>query len=75
MVIGYDSGKAQKAAIADGSMAGAITQDPIGIGTKCIEAAVKAIAGETLPKLIDTGFKWYDKTNIGEADIAAVLYD
>ena len=75
MVIGYDSGKAQKAAIADGSMAGAITQDPIGIGTKCIEAAVKAIAGETLPKLIDTGFKWYDKTNIDEADIAAVLYD
>jgi hypothetical protein len=25
--------------------------------------------------LIDTGFKWYDKTNIDEADIAAVLYD
>lgn len=75
MIIGYDSGKAQRDAIRDGSMAGAITQDPIGIGTKCIEAAVKAIAGETLPKLIDTGFKWYDKTNIDEADIAAVLYD
>ena len=74
-VIGYDSGKAQKDAIRDGSMAGAITQDPIGIGTKCVEAAVKAIAGETLPKLIDTGFHWYDKTNIDEADIAAVLYD
>jgi len=75
MVIGYDSGKAQKAAIADGSMAGAITQDPIGIGTKCIEAAVKAIAGESLPKLIDTGFHWYDKTNIDAPEIAAVLYD
>ncbi len=75
MVIGYDSGKAQKAAIMDGSMAGAITQDPIGIGTKCIEAAVKAIAGESLPKLIDTGFHWYDKTNIDAPEIAAVLYD
>ena len=75
MVIGYDSGKAQKAAIADGSMAGAITQDPIGIGTKCVEAAVKAIAGESLPKLIDTGFHWYDKTNIDAPEIAAVLYD
>lgn len=74
-VIGYDSGKAQKDAIRDGSMAGAITQDPIGIGTKCIEAAVKAIAGETLPKLIDTGFHWYDKTNIDDPTIAAVLYD
>jgi ribose transport system substrate-binding protein len=28
-----------------------------------------------LPKLIDTGFHWYDKTNIDEAEIAAVLYD
>lgn len=74
-VIGYDSGKAQKDAIRDGSMAGAITQDPIGIGTKCIEAAVKAIKGETLPKLIDTGFHWYDKTNIDDPTIAAVLYD
>ncbi len=44
--------------------AGAITQDPIGIGYKCVEAALKASKGETLPKTIDTGFMWYDKTNI-----------
>lgn len=75
VVIGYDSGKQQKAAIKDGSMAGAITQNPIGIGYKTVEAAVKALKGETLPKVIDTGFYWYDKTNIDSPEIAAVLYD
>jgi len=75
VVIGYDSGKQQKAAIASGEMAGAITQNPVGIGYKTVEAAVKALKGEKLPKVIDTGFYWYDKTNLADPKIAAVLYD
>ncbi len=74
-IIGYDSGKQQKAAIRDGSMAGAITQNPVGIGYKTVEAAVKALKGEKLPKIIDTGFYYYDKKNIDDPKIAAVLYD
>ena len=74
VVIGYDSGQQQMDAIRSGTEAGAITQDPIGIGYKCVEAAVKAIKGEKLPKTIDTGFHWYDKTNIDAADIAPLLY-
>jgi ribose transport system substrate-binding protein len=73
-VIGYDSGQQQIDAIKSGAEAGAITQNPIGIGYKCVEAAYKAYKGETLPKTIDTGFMWYDKTNIDNADIQAVLY-
>jgi ribose transport system substrate-binding protein len=75
VVIGYDSGKPQKDAIRDGTEAGAITQNPVGIGYKTVEAAVKALKGEKLPKVIDTGFFWYDKTNIDDPKIAAVLYD
>ena len=60
--------------IRSGVEAGAITQDPIGIGYKCVEAAVKAIKGETLPKNIDTGFHWYDKTNIDDPTIVPLLY-
>jgi ribose transport system substrate-binding protein len=75
LVIGFDSGKQQKDAIRDGSMAGAITQNPVGIGYKTVEAAVKALKGEKLPKIIDTGFYWYDKSNIADPKIAAVLYD
>ncbi|MFC5529334.1 ABC transporter substrate-binding protein [Cohnella yongneupensis] len=75
VVIGYDSGKLQKDAIKSGLMAGAITQDPIGIGYWAVKAAVQAKKGETVPKSIDTGFHWYDKTNIDNPDIAALLYD
>ncbi len=48
VIVGYDSGKQQKDAIRSGLMAGAITQNPVGIGYKTVEAAVKAIKGEKL---------------------------
>ena len=73
-VIGYDSGKQQIDAIKSGVEAGAITQNPIGIGAKCVEAAAKAIKGEPVDKKIDTGFFWYDKSNVDDPQIAAVLY-
>jgi ribose transport system substrate-binding protein len=75
VVIGYDSGKQQKDAIRDGIEAGAITQNPVGIGYRTVEAAVKALKGEKLPKVIDTGFYWYDKSNIDDPKISALLYD
>ncbi|MDI9349290.1 MAG: ABC transporter substrate-binding protein [Candidatus Symbiobacter sp.] len=75
VIVGYDSGKTQKEAIMSGLMAGAITQNPVGIGYKTVEAAVKALKGEKIDKVIDTGFYWYDKTNMKDAKIAAVLYD
>ncbi|MEO6207022.1 MAG: substrate-binding domain-containing protein, partial [Candidatus Limnocylindrales bacterium] len=73
-IIGYDSGQQQLDAIRSGAEAGAITQDPIGIGYKCVEAAVKAINGETVPASIDTGFHWYDKATIDDPAIAPLLY-
>ena len=75
VLIGFDSGKAQTDAIRAGTMNGAITQDPVGMGAAVIDAAVRAINGETLPSFIDTGFYWYDKSNISDPKIAAVLYD
>ncbi len=75
VLIGFDAGKEQKDAIRSGLMAGAITQNPIGIGKCTVDSAVKALKGETLPKVIDTGFYWYDKTNIDDPKIAALLYD
>ncbi len=75
VIIGYDSGKAQTNAIREGVMAGAITQNPVGIGYETVKAALSAYRGETLPGVIDTGFYYYDASNIDEAKIAAVLYD
>jgi len=73
-IVGFDSGQAQIDAINSGVEAGAITQNPVGIGEAVVKAAVSAIKDETLPKTIDTGFFWYDKTNIDDAKIKAVLY-
>jgi len=74
VAVGYDSGQQQLDAITSGVESGAITQNPIGIGAKCVDAAVDAVNGKTLPKTIDTGFYWYDKTNINDPTIQAVLY-
>ena len=75
VMVGYDAGKQLKQEIKDGIVAGAISQDPVGIGYKCVEAAVKASKGETLPKTIDTGFVWYDKTNMDKPEMQPLLYD
>ena len=75
VIIGFDSGAAQKEAIRSGLMAGAITQNPVGIGYETVKAAVQALKGESVPEIIDTGFYYYDATNIDDPEIAAVLYD
>lgn len=75
VLVGYDSGKQQIDAIKSGFEAGAVSQDPIGIGYKAVEAAVKAINGEELEKEIDTGFIWYDASNIDSEEVQARIYE
>lgn len=74
-VVGFDSGEIQMQAIRDGKQAGAVTQSPVKMGYETVKAAVDAIEGKTLPKVIDSGFAWYDKSNIDDPDIAANLYE
>ena len=74
-IIGFDSGAAQINAIKDGTMAGAITQDPIGIGAQVVQAAYDAANGESIEEFYDTGSYWYDATNMDDEKIAAVLYE
>jgi ribose transport system substrate-binding protein len=73
-IVGFDSGKAQIDAIRSGLMAGAVTQNPVGIGYETVKAAVAAIKGEKLEKVVDTGFYWYDATNIDSEKIKPNLY-
>ena len=75
VLVGFDSGKAQLDAIRSGLETGAITQNPVGIGYQTVKAAVDVLAGKKVPKKIDTGFYYYDKTNIDDPKIAAVLYN
>ena len=75
VAVGYDSGKQQKEAVMNGTFLGSITQNPVGIGKCAVDSLTKAVKGEKLEKIIDTGFYWYDKTNITSPEVAAVLYD
>ena len=73
-IVGFDSGKAQIDAINSGAMLGAVTQNPVGMGAQTVVSAVKAIKGEQQDKTINSGYYWYDKSNIDSPEISAVLY-
>ena len=74
LLIGFDAGSAQKDAVRQGLFFGSITQDPVQIGYQAVALAVKAANGESVSD-IDTGAKWYDASNMDQADIAVLLYD
>lgn len=74
-IVGFDSGKAQIDAIKAGTEAGAVTQSPVKMGYETVKAAVMAINGAKLDKVIDSGFAWYDKTNIDSDAIKPNLYE
>lgn len=75
IVIGFDAGKNQKNAVKNGWFYGSITQDPYMIGYYAVELAVKAINGEDIPELVDTGCQFYTAANMDDAKISPLLYD
>ena len=68
------SQKYLKGAIKDGRLSGAVTQDPLSIGRKTVELAVKAAKGESVSD-VDTGCQWYTAKNMDDPKIAPNLYD
>lgn len=83
LLIGFDSSAALKEGVRSGEIAGAITQDPVGIGYLTVVTASKLALGEKVEGevdengtiVIDTGCYWYDKDNMDEPHIAPLLYD
>ncbi len=75
VVIGFDSGKILMDAIREGLVAGAVTQNPRGMGYRTVETALRAYRGESLPAFIDTGYFWYDRFNIDTPEIREMLYE
>ncbi len=72
--VGFDAGTLIKSAVKSGKLAGAITQDPMNMGRKTVELAVKAAKGEPVED-VDTGCQWYTAENMDDANIAPNLYD
>lgn len=74
VAVGFDSGALQIDAIRNRKFLGAVTQDPISIGYRAVELAVKAINGETNVEDVDTGSQWYTADNIDSDTIKPLLY-
>ena len=74
-VVGYDAGAGQKDAVKKGILMGSVTQDPFQIGYQAVKLAKEALEGKIKEPNVDTGAKWYDKTNIDNPSIAKLLYD
>ena len=72
--VAFDSGAVIKAAVADGTFLGAITQAPVSIGSNVVELACKAAKGEEISD-VDTGCQWYTAENMEDPEIAPNLYD
>ncbi len=75
IVVGFDSGATLLNAIRNQWFHGAVTQDPYMIGYYAVELAVKAINGETVDEIVDTGCQYYTYQNMDDPAIAALLYD
>ena len=75
VVIGFDAGVNQKEAVRNGWFYGSVTQDPYMIGYLAVELAVRAMNGETLDEIVDTGCQFYTAANMDEPMIAQLLYD
>lgn len=74
IAVGFDSGALQIDAIRNRKFLGSVTQDPISIGYKAVELAVKAIDGTTDIEDVDTGSQWYNADNIDSDTIKPLLY-
>lgn len=72
--VAFDSGAVIKAAVADGTFLGAITQAPVAMGETVVELACKAASGEEVSD-VDTGCQWYTAENMEDEEIAQNLYD
>ena len=74
-IIGFDAGKQNIEAVREGVVTGAVTQNPKAIGYIGVETGIRAYTGEVLPEFIDTGFAWYDKSNIDTPEMRELLYE
>ena len=72
---GFDAGSAQKAAVADGTLLGAITQSPLDMGKVTIDVLLAIVRGEEYQELYDTGCAWYTAETMNDPSIAPNLYD
>lgn len=74
LAAGFDAGSVIKAAVADGTMFGAVTQSPLAMGITTVDVLTQIANGEEVEDVSTDGY-WYNVDNMEDDDIAPNLYD
>ncbi len=74
IAIGFDAGRAQKAAVRNQYFLGSITQDPFQIGFQAVRLANEARLGRSVGD-VDTGARFYTFQNMDDPEISGLIYD
>jgi len=72
--VAFDSGEVIKAAVADGTFLGAVTQAPVAMGEALVQQLYNAATGGSVAD-VDTGAQWYTAENMNNEEISQNLYD
>lgn len=74
LAAGFDAGATIKAAVADGTMYGAVTQSPLAMGITTVDVLTQIANGEEVTDVPTEGY-WYNVDNMESEEIAPNLYD
>ncbi len=74
LAAGFDAGSTIKAAVADGTMFGAVTQSPLAMGITTVDVLTRIANGEEVEDVPTDGY-WYNAETMNDDSIAPNLYD
>lgn len=75
VLMGFDAGKEQVAALKDGKVDGLIVQNPFGMGYATVVAAARATLEIGNEANVNTGYVWADKESLDDPVIKGMLYE
>ena len=75
VMMGFDAGADQIAALEDGSIDGLVVQNPFGMGYAAVVAAARTDLEIGNEAQVDTGYIWVDAENMEDPEVQAMLYE
>lgn len=74
VLMGFDTGEEQMAALKNGEISGLIVQNPFGIGYASVVAAARTVLQSGNEAEVNTGYTWVTKDNLEDDSIRRMLY-
>ena len=75
ILMGFDAGKEQLAALKNGQIKGLVVQNPFGIGYASVVAAARTVLEVGNEAEVNTGYIWVTQENMEDESIQNMLYE